>query len=94
MRIARDSTLHPHCLELYTLCMRACQAEAVAKYGVEGLDVYTSTFVNMFYTLWDVRMGGVTIARAIALLTTPPPLLCMGLCLLFPRCLRTSPRRT
>ena len=41
----------------------------MAKYGVEGLDVYTSTFVNMFYTLWDVRMGGVTIARAIALLT-------------------------
>jgi hypothetical protein len=31
------------------------QEEAVAKYGADGLDVYKSTFVNMFYTLWDVR---------------------------------------
>jgi hypothetical protein len=38
-----------------TVVYLTLQEEAVAKYGADGLDVYKSTFVNMFYTLWDVR---------------------------------------
>jgi hypothetical protein len=30
------------------------QAAAVALYGADNLDIYTSTFVNMKYGLWQV----------------------------------------